>query len=112
MGLSRKKKEDLEHLALLKLVSVCIQLNLYVYLGFKHTAIFPLCPVFFVSSLKIYTVQSFHPGIKKKNSSKNSFQLKITITFMPVMRLCKLLITAVHDALRVYIVQLMCERSA
>lgn len=77
-----------------------------------NTVIFPLCPVFFVSSLKIYTVQSFHPGIKKKNSSKNSFQLKITITFMPVMRLCKLLITAVHDALRVYIVQLMCERSA
>lgn len=72
---------------------------------------FPLCPVFFVNSLKIYTVQSFHPGIKK-NSSKKSFQLKITITFMPVMRLCKLLITAVHDALRVYIVQLMCERSA
>lgn len=27
---------------------------------------FPLCPVFFVNSLKIYTVQSFHPGIKKK----------------------------------------------
>lgn len=66
MGLSRRRKKDLEHLALLKLVSVCIQLNLYVYLGFKHTAIFPLCPVFFVSSLKIYTVQSFHPGIKKK----------------------------------------------
>lgn len=32
MGLSRRRKKDLEHLALLKLVSVCIQLNLYVYL--------------------------------------------------------------------------------